>query len=400
MLPGTIPHQLYKEETQDDEGLNADEEFETRVELALRELDIAIGGDLEDEEDDHDEDVLQGGEAGLGNQGVVDDEEHLENVLRQLFIGNMLSGLTPTEELEQQLPIENVIEQEENEGQGAVNGDDTEMPIEDLPMTRQNTTIVVHPDVLDQEPEEEEENFFNDLPAICQSTPSVRVKREAVTASDYDNSYRPTAALFNDCDCEEEEQLSPNGEGEGTFVVPQVVEEKVCQERENDLVDVTFEVKPEQGVASESSEKDRNYLKDNNATITPVNTPIEVTFDVYQEQQQLEDETRGEGEMTFTKDLDCFDVPSTSAAAGGWFLHPQEAGMGMGDETFDYDNLPPPPPPIEDDYYGTLDDDEGEAEWGRSRGATDFDALRKQLADLLPHAQGAPALDDEGAAGG
>lgn len=114
--------------------------------------------------------------------------------------------------------------------------------------------------------------------------------------------------------------------------------------------------------------------------------------------------------MTFTKDLDCFDEPSSSEM-GGWFLHPQEPGDAVmpaaGDATFDYENLPPPPPPLHDDYCAGLaayeeHEEDSDGEWGETSGraTTDFDALRKQLADLLPHAQGAPALDDEGAVGG
>lgn len=391
-----------------------DPEYENSVEMALRELDIAIG-------DDNDSDDGEAEEGSITGQPVVDDdEEHLENVLRQLFIDNMLSGLSSQEDHQRE---GHVIEAE---------GEEDAVHAEGLPMAV-DTTVTIEKKKKEQQQETEEveteENFFNDLSAICQSTPSVKSKREAGALGEGGGGRPKPASLFN-----EHEMSSPNGtdggeEADGTFVVPRAAVQKtqpgatnqiptveVCQD--DNLGDMTFEVGAS-GVATET-DPGHNYLKDNNVTITPVNTPIEVTFE-YAEKGRTRagaaaDATTvvvaaagGEGEMTFTKDLDCFDEPSSSQM-GGWFLHPQENGQAVmpvaGDETFDYENLPPPPPPLHEDYYAGLayEDDEGDSdgEWGgkSGRATTDFDALRKQLADLLPHAQGAPALDDEGAVGG
>lgn len=384
-----------------------DSEYETSVESVLRELDIAIGGDASDEEDADD---MSAAEAS----GVEGEKEHLENVLRQLFIDNMLSSLSSTVAQANERPAENnviaTVEIECNE----LGTSDRGFPADRRPENAVNDATIIGVGNDDaaateqveelatavekhqmQEVEVDEMNFFDDLPAICQSTPSVRCKRESVLTSD-EGQAKPSL-VFDDSDDGKGHRSVE--QGEDTFVMPtrdaadDVVLPRVtvCQADDENIAEVTYEVK----VAR----------KDSNATITPVNTPIEINYG----EAVDADRDAGEGEMTFTKDLDCFDErhiqPSTSQITSGWFLHPQgESPHPAGDETFDFDNLPPPPPPIDDaTYYGEFLDDEEDAESDGElggRATTDFDALRKQLADLLPHAQGAPAFDEEGAVGG
>lgn len=386
---------------QDDEA-----EYNSSLEEALRELDIAIG-DTDDQAEDLEEAI--GMELETRNDSE-DTEDHLENVLRQLFLENMLSTFSPTESAEDVHPTEyrvidetrdtnesfeqrvaEVQTERENEEEEQVISDIVNSLIEDccaqvtVGVERLNVTDVRSPesesstDVLS-----EEQFFFENLPAICQSTPSVHDKKTSVSR------VGPKKALLF-----EEETLSPPEENATFAVAKSFAEEErqpsdeiptvtVCQDRDLGEGDITFEVVTASGGGSEHQ---ANYLKDGNATITPVNTPIEVNYE-------------DGGDMTFTKEGG--DSPKNSnKLGGGWFLHPQEP-LAVGDETFDFDNLPPPPPPLEldtDDYNEDEDlDDDGD--YASSRANMDFDALRKQLADLLPHAQGAPALDEEGAVGG
>lgn len=391
-----------------------DAEYEASVELALRELDIAIGDSEEDDNDDENDEQDRRSEMGVQRNGSVsgddegDEEQHLENVIRQLFMDNMLSSLSSLEsEAVQGQPLENDAMPDVEESIGGI--DENEQ--QELPEVAKDVTITILEKLCEVDrPVQEavsEDNFFDDLPAICQSTPSVRGKREAVLQI---GGERPKpATLFNE---NEEDELTKgvvNEEAEETFVVSKrpgasIPDVQVCQEAEN-LVDATFEVVAVEGKKRGAPEADKsNYLRDNNATITPVNTPIEVTFECAAER---EGGAAGEGDMTFTKDLDCYDDQSPTnhmggGNGGGWFLHPQECqqAAAASDETFNFDDLPPPPPPI-DGYYGEEEEEDDGENWGYgSRANTDFDALRKQLADLLPHAQGAPALEDEGAVGG
>lgn len=411
-----------------------DSDYESSVEQALRELDIAIGDNSMADDSDGEENESESGEP-VETSG--DDEEHLENVLRQLFIDNMLSSLganTEQEDITSPQEMDNDdhsnIELEEEVGTGEIRNDG-EMQLElpqnsqvaksDLVMDGKEEQRVIPSDSNNQKEEViSEDNFFDDLPDICQSTPSIRNKRSTV-----DVISRPHPALqFNDDLLEDVSFPSPvneaDGESEGTFVVAKSSKvmviptvQVVCQDQEEAVADQTFEVG--HGINAEPQQQNTNinkkYLRDTNTTLTPLNTPSEVNYEEYEEgagSTNVGGNVGGEGDMTFTKDL---DEATSSNRNSGWFLHPQEVPQpaAASDETFDYESFPPPPP-LDEYYYGDeaelgdgegfgLDDD-NDGEYERGRASMDFDALRKQLADLLPHAQGAPALDDEGAVGG
>lgn len=405
---------------QDDEA-----EYNSSLEQALRELDIAIG-DNDDQVEDSEE--ADGKEYEAGN-GSEDTEGHFENVIKQLFLENMnmLSTFSPAESAESldhrvidetedtnelfEQRVDEVQMEGEKEEEGQVISDIVNSLIEDccsqvtVVGERSNVTDVRPPPESDgmKDVLSEEQFFFENLPAICQSTPSVRDKNaDSVFLA---GGVRPKKSLLFD-----EETLSP--EENATFAVAKSFAEEerqpsdgiprvtVCQENDLGEGEVTFEVVTATATGG-GSEHQTKYLKDGNATITPVNTPIEVNY------EDAENDDKDGGEMTFTKEGG--DSPKNSIKVGGgsgWFLHPQ-APLTVGDETFDFDNLPPPPPPLEldiNDYdiggFGGDDLDNEDDDYASNRANMDFDALRKQLADLLPHAQGAPALDDEGAVGG
>lgn len=321
----------------DQDVVSADCDFQSSVEQALYELDIAIGS-TDMDQDDSDEET----EGDSAIKTASDDEEYLDNVLRKLFTDNMLSSLPPDEQYiigEQSWP---------DEHQAASAG--VSSPEEC------NTTVSIKSSSIDGVTEtelqgiEDGENFFNNLPEICQSTPCMPTKRQIVLE-------KPTQVkLF----CDETFEADNI---EGTFVVAQQTS----------------------GEGQDSKGK--------NSTITPVNTPIERTF-TYTGEDQHQKETITDA--TFNKELDRLEETAIGDLSGGWFLHGPGAAA---DETFDFEHLPPPPPPIDNCYdYFTGDSDEDDFE--NPKVTPDFDALRKQLVDLLPHAQGAPALDDEGAVGG
>lgn len=394
-----------------------DPEYESSVEQALRELDIAIGDNSLAEGDSDEEDESANGEAinPISDEDDDDDEEHLENVLRQLFIDNMLSSLSS--------PEAEVAEGQTQDGAVEGEAEAAEQRVE----PPKSAEVVAHepskPDDRNGPLERavSEDHFFDDLPDICQSTPSTRHKRRPLAQ---EGSRPQPAFLFTDLDLSSSANVESDGtvtgghgdgEAEETFVVAKssavvghvVPTVSVCQG--DAVAEETFVVE----VTAVEPQSQNKFLKDSNVTMTPVNTPIEVNYDY------RESGGGGEGDMTFTKDLDACAYLDEAAASshgggGGWYLHPQEVeeASPARDETFDYESFPPPPPPDDDYYCGAGDlgydvdygrddtDDDNDAEYERGRANMDFDALRKQLVDLLPHAQGAPALDDEGAAGG
>ncbi|XP_055711317.1 uncharacterized protein LOC129806610 isoform X3 [Phlebotomus papatasi] len=190
-----------------------------------------------------------------------------------------------------------------------------------------------------------EETFFTTMQSnkLLQSTPSVTNK---VTHIDTDVIQR---VLFDD----DNSNIEINPEAGATFVKP--TDGTFVCEREGDGPTIVIEKEKDEVISVDLT------------TITPVNTPIEIN-------------------SAYTVDS-WYPQPSTSKAGhSGWFLHPQkddaeEENAPKGDETFKKTTG--------DETFevaaGDEDDDDEENE--RNLDVT-FDALRRQLEQVLPHAQG------------
>ncbi|XP_059607479.1 uncharacterized protein LOC132255444 isoform X2 [Phlebotomus argentipes] len=206
-------------------------------------------------------------------------------------------------------------------------------------------------DLLEKSSNSLEETFFTDIQSnkLFHSTPNVANK---VTHIDSVVNRRVRLDVLLDG-----EISSPEINPEATFVKPS---------------DGTFTYESEANGPTIVIEKEKDdIISVDLTTITPMNTPIEIN-------------------SAYTVDS-WYSQPSTSKAGhSGWFLHPQkdektadESEIPRGDETFKkttgnetFEVLP-----------GEYEDDDDEEENAKNLDVT-FDALRRQLEQVLPYAQG------------
>lgn len=107
------------------------------------------------------------------------------------------------------------------------------------------------------------------------------------------------------------------------------------------------------------------------STVTPVNTPIELNYSIDSWDKFMSNTRPTESVQTLDLDQPCTSAQA-AAASSGWFLHPQTSSA-----------------PINSTYEMKSDDDEDDYEnESQANLNLTFDALRKQLAKALPHAQG------------
>lgn len=146
-----------------------------------------------------------------------------------------------------------------------------------------------------------------------------------------------------------------------------------------EITDKTFEVAPQLPVIRIEKDKDELSSEDM-TTVTPVNTPIELSYS-----SETWDKMSYGGAISkqppTTNDL----TPTSSTSAepitfnhDGWYLHPQNSSMK--NDTFD----------IYLDDEENNDGDDGNMEDMTST----FDQLRRQLTEMLPHAQGMSVHND------
>lgn len=351
-----------------------DTNFESSIEEALMILDIAIGE--EEIGDDHSEDEDE--------NNTFEDKNEFESVLRELVDNLSLSKAAETnfekaEVVQELVELPNIQPKRGFELEAAIKAEAT-IFVDNLlaeccekmssmnnvggssPIERPKPTDAVSPFE-----EAMEEVFFKNVPTtFCQSTPSTR----------------KTDSVFCDRIARED-------------AVPSAKHQLFSEEGSVVVVDATFAVMdatfPLQKIDDVSGcqiddktvmlENSHNYLEvKENKTMTPVNTPNEINQN--EDKDDIDDQRNDNHFFVQNLNID-FDQPSTSKNSG-WFLHPQAA-----DETFDVDEFPPPPPPEEE--FGLNDDEDYDYAKFRSNNEnlnSTFDALRKQLADMLPHAQG------------
>uniref|UniRef100_A0A1B0CUQ2 Uncharacterized protein n=1 Tax=Lutzomyia longipalpis TaxID=7200 RepID=A0A1B0CUQ2_LUTLO len=226
-------------------------------------------------------------------------------------------------------------------------------------------------DAMEKSTDSFEEAFFTNIlhNKFLQSTPSVTNK---VTHIDLLGCQQQQRVLF-DGENSSSETVNANDETfvkptDGTFVKPS----------DGTFVkptDGTFVCEGEANAPTIVVEREKDeVISVDLTTITPVNTPIEIN-------------------SAYTVDS-WYSQPSTSKAGhSGWFLHPQKTDEGeteaadgaKNDETFKK--------ATGNETFEVLtgddedDDDDDEEDDGRNLDVT-FDALRRQLEQVLPHAQG------------
>lgn len=163
-----------------------------------------------------------------------------------------------------------------------------------------------------------------------------------------------------------------NARSNETFVQDHQIEHETFVNDDENFLETTF--------VKKSDVKDDTFVVNNNfdfeppeikidrdetnsedmTTVTPVNTPIEVNYSIDTWDKIISSKAHASNAL--------FDgnQPSTSSGnTGGWFLHPPGSSNGLNDETFEVE-----------------EDDENPENLNLA-----FEALRKQLAEVLPHAQ-------------
>lgn len=154
--------------------------------------------------------------------------------------------------------------------------------------------------------------------------------------------------------------------------------------------DKTFDASPPQAPPAIRIEKEKDEVSSeaDMTTVTPVNTPIELSYSSETwDKMSYSNTSKGAISKHPPTPSTSTDVPSTSKDEpitfnrDGWYLHPQSPSMK--NDTFDL-------------YCD--DDEENENEEGEGSNTEDmtttFDQLRRQLTEMLPHAQGMSVHND------
>lgn len=156
--------------------------------------------------------------------------------------------------------------------------------------------------------------------------------------------------------------------------------------------DKTFDVSSQAPPAIRIEKEKDDASSEDMTTVTPVNTPIELSYssDTWDKMSYSNTSSRAISKHQQIPPQSN-DIPSTSKdepyTFNGWYLHPQNSSMN--NDTFDiYCN---------DDEDDNDDDDDGNDE-GKGCNMEDmtstFDQLRRQLTEMLPHAQGMSVHND------
>lgn len=337
----------------------ANDNYDTSIEEALRELDVAIGDDWDDE-------VIEEMENETQFEGAQGDMDQFDCVLRQLFVSSLPSPESNVEEL-------TVTELKPSPSLAEITAE-AEKFVDSLLEECEKVLIGQHNDTTDDTPDTnvedvEEECFFRNVPIICQSTPSVANKVRQPATADLGRESMTKQKLFAN-------------EYSGTFIVDDHANdatydinleamlpcdpENLCQAVNDNTIDIYIE---------RPVEKDNVASEEDKSTITPVNTPIEANFG---------EESVKQDYYNCRNNNDELNEPSTSKS--GWYLHPPSSSDLYND------GFPPPPPPEDlnlGDYEDLDDADDDNDDYDRNENMNlTFDALRKHLAESLPHAQG------------
>uniref|UniRef100_A0A7G3AV89 Uncharacterized protein n=1 Tax=Lutzomyia longipalpis TaxID=7200 RepID=A0A7G3AV89_LUTLO len=223
-------------------------------------------------------------------------------------------------------------------------------------------------DAMEKSTDSFEEAFFTNIHSnkFLQSTPSVTNK---VTHIDLLGCQQQQRVLF-DGENSSSETVNANDETfvkptDGTFVKPS----------DGTFVkptDGTFVCEGEANAPTIVVEREKDeVISVDLTTITPVNTPIEIN-------------------SAYTVDS-WYSQPSTSKAGhSGWFLHPQKTDEGEAEAADGAKNDETFKKATGNETFEVLtgdDEDDDEEDDGRNLDVT-FDALRRQLEQVLPHAQG------------